>query len=70
MKGKSKYSEAIHLCFLDRFKGKLSVVDKTGQLGIVSSASKPIEKSDKTYEEIYNPKQSASYATGNIIVLL
>ena len=30
--------------FIERFKGKISVVDKGGHIGIVASSSKPIRK--------------------------
>ncbi len=49
------YSDYYHSKFLERFKGKISTIDKTGHLGVASNASKPIMKPLQTYSEIYTP---------------
>ena len=56
MQGRSKYSESLHEMFLNRFKGRLSTIGKNGQIANILSASKPIQPSIKTYDEIYPRK--------------
>ena len=58
MEGRSHYSEHYHSKFLERFKGKLSTIDKSGHIGVAFSASKPIMKTLQTSADIYS---SASY---------
>lgn len=53
MEGHSHYSERQHETFLERFKGRFSTIDRTGQLGIVASCAKPIEKSQHSYSDVY-----------------
>eukprot|EP00826_Nyctotherus_ovalis_P013609 TRINITY_DN1370_c0_g1_i4.p1 TRINITY_DN1370_c0_g1~~TRINITY_DN1370_c0_g1_i4.p1 ORF type:complete len:194 (-),score=10.51 TRINITY_DN1370_c0_g1_i4:159-740(-) len=66
MQGRSKYSESLHNMFLNRFRGKLSTIGKSGQIAAVFSASKPIERSTRTYEEIY-PARKLPQSTADIV---
>ena len=61
MQGKSKYSEVLHLRFLERFKGKITTIGKDGQMGITPSASKPIEKSPYRYKDVYSSSIKVPY---------
>jgi len=53
MEGFSHFSEKKHSDFIDRFKGKINMVNKTGHLGVVASTGKPIEKSVHAYSDVY-----------------
>jgi len=54
MEGHSHYSEQKHVNFLERFKGKVTKVDKNGHLGVAASTSKPIERVGHKHSEVYN----------------
>jgi len=63
MEGRTKCSDKTNAKFLARFKGKLGNFDKTGHLGVIAKAAKPIEKSTKRYNE---QKQKDQYTVTGI----
>ncbi len=67
MEGHSHYSERHHEDFIARFKGRCSSIDRTGHLGVAVSSSRPIEKSQHRYEDVYSscpcPNAMGPYAS-------
>ncbi len=54
MEGRSRYSEKQHSTFLLRFKGRVSMMDKSGHIGVASSTTKPIERGPTCYADLYS----------------
>ena len=48
--------------FIERFKGKISVMDKEGHIGIVASSNKPIQKMAPFQQELNGLKSERKYA--------
>ena len=59
MEGHSHYSEREHEIFIQRFKGKVSTIDKNGFLGVAANSRIPIQKTLRGgYTEFPSPKNS------------
>lgn len=61
MEGHSRYSEKKHDLFLERFKGKVSRIDKNGFIDIVSNSKRPIEKNLRASTELFIPKTNQAH---------
>ncbi len=63
MEGHSHFSDYYHAKFLERFKGKISTIDKNGHTGVASNATKPIVKLSQTCAPAYSAASPFSSGT-------
>jgi hypothetical protein len=54
MEGHSHFSEKKHGAFLERFKGRITTIDKNGHMGVAAKSSKPIERCAQSYLDTYS----------------
>lgn len=50
------------LAFNERFKGRINIMDKSGEIGMVSQASRPIEKINKPLQRSNTININEEYA--------
>lgn len=60
MEPNTRSSKHLHDIFLQRFKGKITCIDKGGQFGIALDAIQPIHKLPRKYSQAHELQQTPS----------